>query len=1568
MTADLSVDADGARAGKRALRATRPEQPDGGADRSLPAVAGRSLTVVPRWAAGARAFAWSGQLGAGTPPDGLLTVDEGARADAPLSAESVAPPAIVDRPQAAPAAGDRAAAPEPAAAEPTASGPTRLPPDGEAVPPGETGTGTPAPAAGPGTATAGPGTPAATAGPSTRLPPGLPLMPAPAMTLSAAEQARIAGVQHRAATASKAAAAAPPAAANVSAARAAVQVPQSESDARAAEQIAAALSVREKPSLEIEELCTRIRDVITSRRPKDEDGVISTVPEAVAREAGQGVAGDTQRNVDATRASYGPLDVTPQGAQVATAPPIEPLPSPAPTADVGAAAAAPDPIPPGQVSLDEDATAMELRAHDAGLDREPAQLVTSGPVADARAAEGDMRTLAETAPQEAIGREQAAVAGANADMAALQATAVAALKEARAGHADNVKVQQVQFKGGEEDCRGKLSDKAKKTYAKAQDQVDTLLRDVQEKARNKWTNGMPPLTRQFNDDLKVVKDQVEERHSGIGGWFVSGWDALTGLPGWVKRAYDAAEKNFGDRVCVLIRDISSDVNTVIKNADGIIATARDDIRDIFSRQLPAEQQGWAADQLKAFEQKLDRLHAKAETTRANFNQELIQKAGDAVQAAHEKVQELRRKAESLWERFEDALDRFLDDPVKFVIDGLLDLVGIPPPAFWAVVNKVKDVIVDIAEHPIRFANNLMTGVGDGFGLFFEHIGRHLLEGLLTWLLSGLEQEGINVEVPHELTVRNVVVFFLELLGISWARIRKILVNELGEKPVALIEKSVRVIDALRTKGLAGIIDDVKAMLDPKTIIDTIISTAIRFVTENLIVAVAKKIVLLLNPVGAILAAIQAIYEALKWVFHNAERIFRFIEAVVNAMADVVAGNVAVVAKKVEDSLAMMIPFVIDFLADYLGLDGLPGKVAEAVKGLQDWIEAGLQAVIKWLVALGGKALAAAGIKGREDQKARDPGQIGESLAFTEGGQTHHLYITVSGSAATIMIASAPMTASAWLDGLRAKVTGSGDSEVPMGASALIELARSQLAATDSAADKAAAAKDNPAAGAGDADARQSGAVDRDEEQLRDTLSKLGELFGEQPILLRRLRLTGGPADLSAVTDELGEEIQGYRGPKILVSRKTGTDYVKKLLRKAGTKASFDAESGTLQLTLTVAAELITAPSGSVLGRLVADDTGVAQVSVSKDESEFMVIGSIDSATTEIAYGLLLQWDDVKSAGADRLEKLADAWTNDAVASRLRDFNPQGKKDYLWPLATFSTKPDAPAAGIDFLADKYRAGQIKARTSAQFKKLLAESEGAFKKAFQSHAGGAAARKTREFALPNVTRERIRNAIQKIMYEHNDRYGLLVVPRVPPEPLPKEVREALIKALRDPAPDLDASDPADLEITLRQADELTRILQGAINAAQGEEAPNRALIESLTKWKTLIIQPEMHHIVPEWLGGREDPDVKLWVPRILHNFGEGPADPGFHQVLNSLLRSRLGFAEPGFGSPATPRINDKKSVRYWLDQSGQNQERLREVLIMAYTSWAGSRAPGLLDIVTAAVAADLKAYEEPKAGDG
>ena len=59
------------------------------------------------------------------------------------------------------------------------------------------------------------------------------------------------------------------------------------------------------------------------------------------------------------------------------------------------------------------------------------------------------------------------------------------------------------------------------------------------------------------------------------------------------------------------------------------------------------------------------------------------------------------------------------------------------------VAKIKKVVKDIADDPMKFANNLLKGLAEGFGQFFDNFGTHLLKGFLAWLFGGLKDVQIR---------------------------------------------------------------------------------------------------------------------------------------------------------------------------------------------------------------------------------------------------------------------------------------------------------------------------------------------------------------------------------------------------------------------------------------------------------------------------------------------------------------------------------------------------------------------------------------------------------------------------------------------------------------------------------------------------------------------------------------------------------------------------------------------------------------------------------------------------------
>ncbi|HEY0382761.1 MAG TPA: hypothetical protein VGC72_11215 [Candidatus Elarobacter sp.] len=854
-------------------------------------------------------------------------------------------------------------------------------------------------------------------------------MKEPPAQMSAASRKRLASTGAAAAQKASAAAALPSASAHVGQAKAAVTPPAAESAAHAQADLVTLLGTRPKPSPEIEKLCANIHDIIAGKTPKNEDELVGADPEKMATEAGGELKGNVQGAVQGVSDSYTPLEAKPAGTPGAPGAPLQPPGAAAPTASLDAEHAVPDPIPAKAMSLDADAADMQAKSRDAGMDTDAAKVVQTGPIAEARAAQGELEQTAKEDPAKVAAQQQAALAKAGSDMAALQKAALDALNASRHGTVASTGAQQHKMVGSEESMRAEASARAEAIFTDAQTKVEAQLKPIQDIATKKWDAGIQIATANFKQKLKNVEDYIEERHSGVlGATVVSLADAWGGLPPWILDAYRLAEEVFAKDVCALAREISTEVNGIILVCEALIADARQKITDVFN-QLPKGLQSWAAEQQAQFAGKLDTLAKSAHDAQTNFTRDLVKNATQTFQEAHDQVHALREKAKGFVGRIADALEEFAKDPGKFIIEGILSLLNIPAAAFWAVVAKIQKVVGQIAADPMKFAGNLLDAVGKGFTQFFDNISTHLLQGFISWLTGALATAGITL--PKDMTIKSIVTFILELMGITWPRIRKLLAKHIGEENVALIEKTYDIVSNLIAMGPEGVFEMIKEKLDPKGIVDQIVSAAVDYMTTAVIKAVSARILLLFNPVGAILQAIEAIYKVLKWIFVNAARIFKLIETIVDGIADIIAGNVGGMANAIESALAQLIPPVIDFLAGYLGFSDLPAKVKETIAKFQDWVEGKLDDVIGWLVEKGKALLASVGIGGqKEGDKGAEAAQVGEPVAFSAGDEQHRLWIAVENGKPTLMLASGAAALFSFLDGDRVSKAVAADSDRP----------------------------------------------------------------------------------------------------------------------------------------------------------------------------------------------------------------------------------------------------------------------------------------------------------------------------------------------------------------------------------------------------------------------------------------------------------------------------------------------------------------------------------------------------------
>jgi hypothetical protein len=771
---------------------------------------------------------------------------------------------------------------------------------------------------------------------------------------------------------------------------------------------------------------------------------------------------------------------------------------------------------------------------------EAAELVQDGPIADARTGVTDLEAMAQADPAQVMADQSAAIAQAAGDMQALQEAAELALTQARSGTVGTLGTVSTEITGSEEQQRAEAGRRMQAIFDRARTDVDGLLQPLSGAALARWDAGVDRLAGDFESSLASVKQRIDERYRTEDDWdpfdeIASGvtqaWDYVAGLPDWVVEEYDRAEQLFADGCTTLITDISRDVNAVIEDCQAIIQQARDDIDEIVTS-LPEELQAWAQGEAARLGTELDALESQVTETQQTLNQDLIDRSNAAVQEVRERVHELREAAKGVVGRIADAVAAFLDDPARFIIDGLLRVLGIPPANFWALVDQLGNVIDGIAADPMGFANNLMAGVGQGFQQFFGNFPLHMGQGLFAWLFSKMSEAGVTM--PRDFSIPSIVSLVLDIMGINWQRIRMLLARHIGEQNVAHIEQAYDIITTFVARGPLGLVELMREQLDPASIVDMIRETAIRYLMESIVTRVAARILMMLNPAGAILQAIEAIYRVLTWIYENAARIFTLIEAVVNGAAQVLAGNVGGLAGLVEHALVGLMVPVIDFLADYLGLGGIPAAIRDLVMGLQARIERILDRVIGFIAEKARTLLGAMGMGGQPGQPGGDD-VLGKEVRFQAEGESHRVWVQQSGTEPTLMVASTPMSVEDRLSDWTTQLDQLSDARDAAGvvprqrARSLIARARQLHASADREADRLAR-QTAPRQGSAQASSGyDDDALEQQETSLADVLRQLFEVFGdetganrtevlEQAVIEIKGRLDGEGGRLSQLAD------------------------------------------------------------------------------------------------------------------------------------------------------------------------------------------------------------------------------------------------------------------------------------------------------------------------------------------------------------------------------------------------------------------------------------------------------------------
>jgi hypothetical protein len=344
---------------------------------------------------------------------------------------------------------------------------------------------------------------------------------------------------------------------------------------------------------------------------------------------------------------------------------------------------------------------------------------------------------------------------------------------------------------------------------------------------------------------------------------------------------------------------------------------------------------------------------------------------------------------------------------EFVFEGALAMGGGVAGPVLAVLRRGGSVLSSIFANPVGFAGNLMEAVRGGLGRFAANIGTHLKTGLFGWLFGALR--GV-IELPKRLDLAGVGSIVLQVLGLTWGRLRERLVGRLGGPRVAFLERSVDFVQRIATEGLSAVWSKVIEFASGLT--ETVVGAIRDWVTNSIVGAAITRLVTMFNPVGALIQAILSIYRSIQWLLQKADQLRSLASSVFDSIAAIASGSLGGAISAVENALARTLPVVISFLASQLGL----GNIAEHIRGVIDRIRATVERaigrVVEWVVGRfrGSRGDQAAGGRQPEPETSAAAGAAptrrGEAQ-FEIGGARHSAWVDETAKPARVIVASQP---------------------------------------------------------------------------------------------------------------------------------------------------------------------------------------------------------------------------------------------------------------------------------------------------------------------------------------------------------------------------------------------------------------------------------------------------------------------------------------------------------------------------------------------------------------------------------
>ncbi|MFD7504092.1 hypothetical protein [Streptomyces sp. NPDC059850] len=696
-------------------------------------------------------------------------------------------------------------------------------------------------------------------------------------------------------------------------------------------------------------------------KPKefDKEAFIRAVEKAIAEKAPKnldeadkfadsGKADEVRAEVD-SKVGEGKTDSAEQIATTTAAPPdtsaavpkkVVPLAADRPPGTPGTpnpASAVPDKLPPSATDMSAGPAQVDQRMADAQVTE--AQLKKSNEPTFGKAL-GEKKAAerhSATAPKQLRKHEAGELHASTARAKRLGAAAMGAMG------AHRVRTGQ-QVGAGKSGAKGRDEDKRAQVTATLQGVFDTMKKDVES-----ILDGLDKLVDdQFGRDEKAARDDFtaehkrkmdeykSRRYSGATGKLRWVRDLFAGLPAEADKIFEEARDNYVRRMRQVISDVADTIGGELNRAKRRIADGRTELQAAVQA-LPADLRSIGREAAAEFTDKFDELTQSVDDKGTQLVDTLATKYTDALKSVDDEIAAEKEKNKGLVDKAVSA--------VKAVINTILELKRL----LLSVLAKAAQAVMLILKDPIGFLRNLVSAVGAGLRQFLANIGRHLQQGIMSWLLGKTAEAGI--EVPSKFDAQGVLRMLASVLGLTWQNIRARIVRKVPtmEPAVTAAETSVPLVAETRKRGVAGMWDDLKTRVGDlkKGLLDKVIA----YVTPTIIQAGIMWVLSLLNPASAFIRAVKLIIDFVRFIVTQARQIFEFVNAVLDAVIAIARGGAGGVPGLIERALARSIPVLLGVLAAVLGVGGIASRVKQIVQAMSKPVSRAVDWVIDKIVGL-----------------------------------------------------------------------------------------------------------------------------------------------------------------------------------------------------------------------------------------------------------------------------------------------------------------------------------------------------------------------------------------------------------------------------------------------------------------------------------------------------------------------------------------------------------------------------------------------------------------------------------------